>query len=202
DPAVPGLEPPLRPADRQAAAAARGRAVRRAHRKRRGRAARARRVRAAHGRVGRRGGVGARRHCTARRGCRRVDHPDDRSPPQEAGMNSNDASFHAALGQLAGEDDAAPAAVDLEVVLDALRTVIDPEIGLDIVTLGLVYELAEEGGAVTVTYTLTTPGCPLEQHITNGILNALSAVPGVADVRPNLVWDPRWHPGMIQEGAW
>ncbi len=140
-------------------------------------------------------------------------------------MNSMDASFHAALerledaggaapvpGAVAGDAaaheaaGAAPSAarpvVDLELAVDALRTVIDPEIGLDIITLGLVYELAADGGAVIVTYTLTTPGCPLERHITNGILNALSAVPGVSDVRPNLVWEPRWNPSMIQEGAW
>lgn len=83
----------------------------------------------------------------------------------------------------------------------ALATVIDPELGLDIVTLGLVYGVEVDGPIARITHTLTTPGCPMERVITDGIHSAVAAVAGIERVETHVIWDPAWHPGMIAPGA-
>ena len=97
---------------------------------------------------------------------------------------------------------AASAPADVAPLWDALRTVIDPELGHDVVTLGLVYDVTLRDGTACVTHSLTTPRCPLGHVIQDGIRAALSAVPGVQRVDVHLVWDPEWHPGMIAVHAW
>ena len=89
-----------------------------------------------------------------------------------------------------------------EAIWHALGTVIDPELGLDIVTLGLVYGVDVDADVARITHTLTTPGCPMEKVITQGIREAAMLAEGVHDVETCLTWDPAWHPGMIAPGSW
>ena len=84
-------------------------------------------------------------------------------------------------------------------IWDALRAVIDPELGMDIVTLGLVYDVRLDEGIAHVTHTLTTRGCPMQHAIRTGIVNAAQRLPGVVGVAPHLVFDPEWHPGMMMQ---
>jgi metal-sulfur cluster biosynthetic enzyme len=84
---------------------------------------------------------------------------------------------------------------------DALRAVIDPEVGLDIVTMGLVYDVEVDDGHAIITHTLTTPGCPLERYITDAIRAVVFAQPGIAEVTTRLVWEPRWTPAAMEESA-
>lgn len=87
-------------------------------------------------------------------------------------------------------------------VRDVLRTVIDPELGINIVDLGLVYGIeVDEEHNVRITMTLTTPGCPLHDSIQTGVHNAASAMEGIGQVNVNLVWFPPWTPDKMSEEA-
>ncbi len=86
-------------------------------------------------------------------------------------------------------------------ILDALRHVVDPELGLNVVDLGLTYGLHIEGGVVTVTMTLTTPGCPLHAAMPAGVEAAVRSLPGVEAVRVEIVWDPPWSPERMSPEA-
>lgn len=86
-----------------------------------------------------------------------------------------------------------------EMILTGLREVIDPEIGCNIVDLGLVYSIVINGGRVAVSMTLTTQGCPMHESICWGVKEALLNLDGVEEVEVELVWDPPWHPSMMTE---
>jgi len=77
--------------------------------------------------------------------------------------------------------------------LEALKTVIDPELGVDIVNLGLIYDVTlNDIGEARVTMTLTIMGCPLTDELASGIAEALGDLPEVKEVVINLVWEPAW----------
>ena len=92
-----------------------------------------------------------------------------------------------------------PTNLNEQTVLDALREVIDPEIGCNIVDLGLIYNVAITGSRVTVRMTLTTPGCPMGESIAEGAQWALLGVAGAEDASVEIVWDPPWQPSMMTE---
>src|ERR1041385_3136554 len=90
----------------------------------------------------------------------------------------------------------------MEPVLEALKTVQDPEIPVNLVELGLIYELlVKKGGIVFVEMTLTTPACPVAQSMPGEVEAAISPVPGVTDVRVRLVWSPPWDTARMSEEA-
>ena len=95
-----------------------------------------------------------------------------------------------------------PAEFDIESVRAALRKVIDPEIGMNIVDVGLIYRIALEGQAVAVDMTMTSPACPMGDMIFEEVEAVLRAClpPGFEpDVR--LVWEPPWSPALMSENA-
>jgi len=88
-------------------------------------------------------------------------------------------------------------AVNEERVREALRQIEDPEVGLNIVDLGLVYDIDVEGGTVNVRMTLTSPGCPVGPQILNGAKMVVQDLEGVETTNVELVWEPFWSPDRI-----
>jgi len=86
-------------------------------------------------------------------------------------------------------------------VVEALRQVEDPELGMDIVELGLFYDAEVEDGTVKVRYSLTSIGCPVGPMIQEDITRVVSELPGVEHVEAELTWDPPWSPEKMSEDA-
>ena len=110
-------------------------------------------------------------------------------------------------GFLAGETETQPGgdATNEELrdsVVDALKSVYDPEIPVDIYELGLIYDVAiSEDGDATITMTLTTPHCPVAESLPNEVELRVLSVPGIRDAVVNLVWDPPWDPSKMSDEA-
>ena len=86
-------------------------------------------------------------------------------------------------------------------VIEALRTVEDPELGMDIVDLGLLYDVEVQGPRVKVTHTLTSMGCPVGPMIQEDIHRVASELDGVEDIAVELTWDPPWTPERMSDDA-
>jgi FeS assembly SUF system protein len=87
-------------------------------------------------------------------------------------------------------------------IVEALKTVFDPEIPVNIYELGLIYDVdVQENGNVLVKMTLTSPGCPVAGSLPGEVKVKVEGVPGVASADVELVWDPAWNPSMMSEAA-
>ena len=86
-------------------------------------------------------------------------------------------------------------------IVEACRTVYDPEIPVNIYDLGLIYNVEIDEGHVMVTMTLTTPHCPVAESMPAEVELRVGAVPGVGDAEVNLVWDPPWSPENMSDEA-
>jgi metal-sulfur cluster biosynthetic enzyme len=84
-----------------------------------------------------------------------------------------------------------------ERIYKALRQIIDPELGINIVDLGLIYDVQIQDGDVGVRMTLTTRGCPLHGSIVQAVERAIRELAGVTSAQAEVVWEPRWNPDMI-----
>jgi metal-sulfur cluster biosynthetic enzyme len=86
-------------------------------------------------------------------------------------------------------------------IRDVLKTVIDPELCMNIIDLGLVYHLEYDDHSIRVTMTLTTPGCPMHDSMPSWVRESLARTYNGLDIQVNVVWDPPWTPALISKEA-
>jgi metal-sulfur cluster biosynthetic enzyme len=91
-----------------------------------------------------------------------------------------------------------PSVDDVE---EALANVIDPELGLDFVELGLVYGIEVDGGKVDIEFTLTSPGCPIGPQVSDQMVEFVGELDGVEEVHPHMTFTPPWTPDRMSEDA-
>jgi metal-sulfur cluster biosynthetic enzyme len=130
--------------------------------------------------------------------------PETYSSPPVIGKPIDQMSHAETSG--AARDDSRPVSrlwsmATVDEVTDVLREVIDPELGLDFVELGLIYEVEVDGGAVHVTYTLTSPGCPIGPQVSEQIEEFVMDLDGVENVQSTMTFTPPWTPELMSEDA-
>ena len=112
-------------------------------------------------------------------------------PAARTRWSESDGKLAATLSRMATVED----------VTEALTNVIDPELGLDFVELGLVYEVEIEGERVDITFTLTTPACPIGPQVSEQMQEFVGELDGVDEVVPHMVFSPPWTPEKMSEDA-
>lgn len=91
--------------------------------------------------------------------------------------------------------------LDTTAVRNTLRSVLDPEYGINLVDMGLIYHVACNDGNIAVTMTLTTENCPSGEWIYEGVKTALNSLPGALNVEVTMVFEPHWTPACLSEDA-
>ena len=89
--------------------------------------------------------------------------------------------------------------ISQEQIIDKLRQCLDPELGINIIDLGLVYCVSIESSRVNILMTLTTPGCPLDSYFVKDITSKLKSLKGISDVSVELTFDPLWSPSKMSQ---
>jgi FeS assembly SUF system protein len=131
----------------------------------------------------------------------RRPEPERDAPAAATEGTAEGAAVAAAQGAAAGAGRPPLEAIE-EGIVEALKTVYDPEIPVNIYEMGLIYDLhLEPDGRVQVKMTLTSPGCPVAGTLPGEVRDKVESVPGVASAEVEVVWDPVWNPSMMSESA-